>query len=245
MCLMPLRCGSEGKTGNCLNMKCAQFLGESSELFPWHRELLPRADTAETNTRVTQHSPHSSPYMLLPPDSSGCVKERWEGLALGISKPSPASLLWSPFSHSLKSPRKGEKSQGRSQTSQDSCRATQHPWMQMGRQCFNFIPDPNLTPTVLAPIHVPLCSPAGYPAPNLTLPAHHHAPLQLSQSRQRKRSSLKHRLHPSPPRGSAALQLFLDPNWILLFIFVLPPILVLNPRPAALELLPNAAFIHF
>lgn len=43
--------------------------------------------------------------------------------------------------------------------------------MKMGKQCFNFIPDPNLTPTVLAPIHVPLCSPAGYPAPNLTFPS--------------------------------------------------------------------------
>lgn len=93
------------------------------------------------------------------------------------------------------------------------------------------------------PIHMLLRSPAGSPAPDLTFPAHHHAQQQLSESGQR--SSLKHCLHPSPPRALAALQLFLDPHWILLFIFVLPPILVLNPRPTALELPPNAAFIHF
>lgn len=86
------------------------------------------------------------------------------------------------------------------------------------------------------PLHMLLCHPAGYPA-------HHHAQQQLSESGQS--ITVKNRLHVSPPWARAALQLFPDPNWILLFIFVLPPIPVQNLRPAALELPPNCCIHPF
>lgn len=136
-----------GKDRELLKFEMCSVLRWFLRAVPWHREVLPRADTAETNTRVTQYSSHSSPCVLFPPGSSQVVSRKGEkGWHWEPASHHQDSCCDHPFPTPWRVPGKGRSQQGHSQTRQDNCRVTHHPWMQMGRQCFNFSPDPSSLP---------------------------------------------------------------------------------------------------